>query len=154
MIFFAEEKERFADVEVDRLGPAEEKAEVQWRTLPSELEGTKFIAADGWLTFAPGEVHQSLRVELIDNDKLDSTLEFGIELVPGSEKGCELGIYLRRCRVKIIDDDVFPTNMFRDDLHRDPTCVSWRSGKSVNIDVCFTQAGVGVWLPNFVRSVL
>ena len=41
MIFFAEEKERFADVEVDRLGPAEEKAEVQW--LPCSLHWAR-----GW----------------------------------------------------------------------------------------------------------
>ena len=31
-------------------------------------------------------------------------------------KGADLGLYLYRCRVKIIDNDAFPSNKYRDEI--------------------------------------
>ena len=72
------------------------------------------MATSGVLEFAPGEVSKPLRVPIIADDAFDTTLEFVMRLK--DTEGADLGKYLHRCRVKIVDDDAFPTNKYQEQL--------------------------------------
>ena len=68
----------------------------------------KFEDTSGTLVFAPDETIKTVTVKILDNDLYEPTFEFTMTLSnPGN---CELGLYLYRCRVKIIDNDIFPSN--------------------------------------------
>jgi ABC-type multidrug transport system fused ATPase/permease subunit len=60
---------------------------------------------------------KSIMVTIIESDTWDSILEFNVVL--DNVTNSALGRYLNRCRVTVIDDDVFPSNRFREQLLND-----------------------------------
>jgi len=112
-IFFCRENEGRAQLEVVRFGDASGVCSVHYHTVESSAkEGTKYVAQSGTVQFAAGETTQPIDIELVDNDSWDATLEFGVLLT--NSRGAQLGMYLNSCRVKIIDEDCFPTNVYKD----------------------------------------
>jgi energy-coupling factor transporter ATP-binding protein EcfA2 len=115
-VYFCEEAEGMMQVDVVRLGTAHGEAYVEWRTEDSSAKaGVKYQAASGSLHFLPGETMKEVIILLLNDDAWDATLEFAVLL--SNCRGAQLGKYLSHCRVKIIDDDVFPTNRY-DELLR------------------------------------
>ena len=57
-------------------------------------------------------------VKIIDNKAFDPTIEFSMSL--SAPEDCEIGMYLDKCRVKIIDDDIFPSNKYAAELVSNP----------------------------------
>lgn len=81
----------------------------------SEFAGRKFIPTSGTLVFEPGQVEKCFPVTLCEDELFESTVEFGVKL-SNPDPGCQLGMYLWQCRIKILDNDVFPTNKYHSAL--------------------------------------
>merc|ERR1719460_3523614 len=54
----------------------------------------------------------TIPVQIVNDDLYDPTIEFALRL--SAPDKCETGLYLYRCRVKIIENDLFPTNKYKD----------------------------------------
>ena len=116
-VYFSSEAEGNAIVEVMRIGNQEMHCEVEYATSDlSALSGRHYRATSGKLIFAPGDSLQSFTVNLIQNEIWETTLEFQVALKTESLVGATLNEKLRRSRVKILDDDTFPTNRYQDAL--------------------------------------
>mmetsp|Transcript_23469 Transcript_23469/g.54742 ORF Transcript_23469/g.54742 Transcript_23469/m.54742 type:complete len:918 (-) Transcript_23469:149-2902(-) len=114
-VYYASESEAKVTVEVVRLGEDVEECSVDYFTADNTAKaGRKYVAQRGTLRFEKGEFLQKVEIDVIDDDSWDATLEFSVHLA--EPKNCHVGIYLDSCRVKIIDDDCFPTNKFRASL--------------------------------------
>eukprot|EP00931_Biecheleriopsis_adriatica_P074854 TRINITY_DN48837_c0_g1_i1.p1 TRINITY_DN48837_c0_g1~~TRINITY_DN48837_c0_g1_i1.p1 ORF type:complete len:961 (+),score=149.45 TRINITY_DN48837_c0_g1_i1:71-2953(+) len=110
-IFYCSEDDGTVEIEVIRLGPKEKACTVEYETVDASAKaGLKYRHAQGVLKFNPGEAMKKVFVELINNPRWDATLEFTMHL--SGEEGTELGRYLRHCRVRIADTDVFPAKCF------------------------------------------
>lgn len=119
-VYFCEESEKHMTFEIVRLGRHEGEAWCEWQTEDSSAKaGVKYEASGGIMTFAPGEATKEITIRLLDDDAWDATVEFGIVITRVG--GAQLGKYLYRTRVKVIDDDVFPTNAYQTKLqaHRE-----------------------------------
>lgn len=104
-------------LDVTRIGDTRGTAEVYYETEDdSAKSGRAYVAKSGKLVFKPGESMKQIEVEIIDNELWDSTVEFGCKLLQEGLKGASLGKYLFTTRIKIIDNDAFPTADF-DDLN-------------------------------------
>eukprot|EP00747_Dinoflagellata_sp_TGD_P155447 gnl/TRDRNA2_/TRDRNA2_177579_c1_seq31.p1 gnl/TRDRNA2_/TRDRNA2_177579_c1~~gnl/TRDRNA2_/TRDRNA2_177579_c1_seq31.p1 ORF type:complete len:714 (+),score=119.49 gnl/TRDRNA2_/TRDRNA2_177579_c1_seq31:50-2191(+) len=98
-----------------RLGKLDDAVSVSYHTADASAKaGSKYEAVEGELHFEPGETQKSLLVRIIDDDHFTTTVDFRVNLV--HPKQCKLGNYLHTCRVKIIDDDIFPSNRFKEQI--------------------------------------
>jgi len=113
-------------IEVMRIGAMQETCVVSYDALDKSLEGVKFEKCSGTLEFGPNETTKSFTIRLIEEKMFDSVVELSFVLEP--VKNCEVGAYLNRTRVKIIDDDVFPSPLFESEIKADPSCDSWKAG--------------------------
>merc|ERR1719262_658343 len=55
---------------------------------------------------------KTIEIKILEDDSFDTNLDFTVNL--SDSIGCQLGQTLKACRVVIIDDDVFPTNVYRE----------------------------------------
>eukprot|EP00929_Paragymnodinium_shiwhaense_P113968 TRINITY_DN82278_c0_g1_i1.p1 TRINITY_DN82278_c0_g1~~TRINITY_DN82278_c0_g1_i1.p1 ORF type:complete len:844 (+),score=118.31 TRINITY_DN82278_c0_g1_i1:75-2606(+) len=111
--YVTEGDENTMRVDVARLGDAVHMACVDYATKDSSAKaGVKYLPVSGTLLFRPGETLKTVEIPILNNDRWDSTLEFGLTL--SNAKGAQLGRYLDACRVTIIDDEAFPTSKYRD----------------------------------------
>eukprot|EP00747_Dinoflagellata_sp_TGD_P155436 gnl/TRDRNA2_/TRDRNA2_177579_c1_seq2.p1 gnl/TRDRNA2_/TRDRNA2_177579_c1~~gnl/TRDRNA2_/TRDRNA2_177579_c1_seq2.p1 ORF type:complete len:781 (+),score=124.60 gnl/TRDRNA2_/TRDRNA2_177579_c1_seq2:108-2450(+) len=115
-IFFAlEGTDTELSIDVMRLGKLDDAVSVSYHTADASAKaGSKYEAVEGELHFEPGETQKSLLVRIIDDDHFTTTVDFRVNLV--HPKQCKLGNYLHTCRVKIIDDDIFPSNRFKEQI--------------------------------------
>jgi ABC-type multidrug transport system fused ATPase/permease subunit len=110
-IFFAEEDLGMVKLDVMRLGTLKGRVAVRYKTYDgSALAGFKYEATHGDLVFEEGVSDRVITVPIMNDDRWDPTLDFVVELE--EPQACQLGNYLHKCSVKIIDDDVFPSNQF------------------------------------------
>jgi ABC-type multidrug transport system fused ATPase/permease subunit len=117
-IYYAEEDEEHIFVDIVRLGPCETESRVRYATESSGNAAVKFEAVSGTAFFAADETIFTVPVKLINDDVYDPSIEFVMTL--SDPEGCETGLYLYRCRVKIIENDVFPTNKYKAEILSDP----------------------------------
>ena len=101
-----------------RIGPCETESRVRYATASSGNAAVKFEAVNGTAFFAADETIFTVPVKLINDDVYDPSIEFVMTL--SDPEGCETGLYLYRCRVKIIENDVFPTNKYKAEILSDP----------------------------------
>mmetsp|Transcript_37276 Transcript_37276/g.112533 ORF Transcript_37276/g.112533 Transcript_37276/m.112533 type:complete len:807 (-) Transcript_37276:21-2441(-) len=115
-LFFATEGEDHQmQIDVVRLGDSTGVSKVDYKTVDASAKaGEKYEATSGTLTFEAGEHMKSITVEILDDDKWNATLEFKVDLE--NPQGAQLGKYLHTCRVKVIDDDLFPTNKYAENF--------------------------------------
>lgn len=110
-IYFCKENEGILKLDVNRLGQGTEACSAKYETHDcSAKAGVKYVHTSGILEFAPGEVSKEIHVKLLQDANWDATLEFEVRLT--EPVNANLGRYLYHCRVKVIDDDFFPTNQF------------------------------------------
>jgi len=109
---FGEEGDDFVEVQVVRSGALDGVAVVQWETADSfgGKAGLTYTAAQGTLTFDPGQCCANIRVHLLDDSQWQASAEFKIRL--SNPQGCKIDTELGESRVKIIDDDIFPSNKY------------------------------------------
>lgn len=114
---FCVEDEPAVAVDVIRLGDPDVTSEVSWTTQDASAKsGLVYHQRSGRLKFLPGQRLQTITVNLIQNDRWDPDLDFFIKLLPDEMENCKLNRNLSSTRVKIIDDDAFPTNKYRESL--------------------------------------
>jgi ABC-type multidrug transport system fused ATPase/permease subunit len=109
-IYYAEKDEGNMKIDICKLGDPYAKCSVSYKTDPSPYEGVKFKHVEGRLTFEPGQPTLSIFVPIIDTHGFDSSREFSLSL--SDPDGCTLGLYLKNCRVKIVERSMFPTAKF------------------------------------------
>eukprot|EP00930_Biecheleria_cincta_P056508 TRINITY_DN42613_c0_g1_i1.p1 TRINITY_DN42613_c0_g1~~TRINITY_DN42613_c0_g1_i1.p1 ORF type:complete len:897 (-),score=118.37 TRINITY_DN42613_c0_g1_i1:38-2728(-) len=113
-MYFCEEEEDTMVADVIRIGDLSRPTEVHYRTKDGTAKsGVRYHASEGCLIFAPGEFSKPVKIELIQDDSWNTTLEFGIELLEDGLVGATRGRYLFQTRVKVIDNTVFPTDKFK-----------------------------------------
>lgn len=115
-MFFCTEDQRHATVDVMRIGNVNSEATVAFQTSDgSAIANKKYISTKGTLEFKSGEVLKSINIPIIDDHQWDSTLEFQVQLLELSSN-CVLGRELWKTRVLILDDDIFPSNVYKREI--------------------------------------
>jgi len=119
-IFYAEEGQSQVTVDVFRLGSLEGSCFVKYRTIPGTAKpGHKYIEKEGYVKFDPLVSSQSFTVDIIPDDLWNQVLEFRIELSLEHDSNCEVELDMSRCRIKVIDADIFPSNKFSKEVAED-----------------------------------
>lgn len=119
-IYYCDEDEGQMIIDVMRIGDLSTRSTVSYETREaSAKDGVDFIGVSGTLVFEPGVEEVSFPIELIDDDDWDTTLEFWVELLPQGLDNGVLGHYLKRARIRIIDNDFFPSNVYRKQIEED-----------------------------------
>lgn len=112
-IYYCIESETSMDVDVVRLGNCMSSGSVKFATRDGSAKaGQKYVHTTGTVEFAPNETSKQIRIPLLQDEAWEATHEF--QLVLSEPQGMILPKYLRECRVKVIDDDTFPTNKYMD----------------------------------------
>jgi len=115
--YYCSEEESMMVINVMRIGDLSRVSEVQCQTRDGSAKaGAKFVHTSENLIFQTGENLKQFQIPLVNDDKWDSTLEFSVELQQDGLVNGILGRYLWRASVSIIDNDVFPTNRYKDEL--------------------------------------
>lgn len=100
---------------VIRIGNLQGTSEVYYETQDdSALSGRSYVATSGKLVFKPGEAALHIDVSIIESVLWDTTTEFKCRLKHEGIKGAVLGQYLHHARVRIINDNFFPTDQFQE----------------------------------------
>jgi len=95
-----------------RLGNMQGKLKVRYHTEDASAKaGSRYEASSKQVVFKDGEHTKQIKVGIVENDQWSTTLEF--KMVLTDPENCELGLYLHICRVKIIDNDLFPSSKYR-----------------------------------------
>eukprot|EP00747_Dinoflagellata_sp_TGD_P179728 gnl/TRDRNA2_/TRDRNA2_31018_c0_seq1.p1 gnl/TRDRNA2_/TRDRNA2_31018_c0~~gnl/TRDRNA2_/TRDRNA2_31018_c0_seq1.p1 ORF type:complete len:979 (+),score=129.12 gnl/TRDRNA2_/TRDRNA2_31018_c0_seq1:84-3020(+) len=116
-ICYAVETQPLVELQVQRLGNLKGTSEVYYTTRDrSATAGTIYVATAGKLVFAPDEAEKKISIELLPDDHWHTTLEFAVELLPEGLQGAVRGHYLWCTRVKVLDDDSFPTNRYAKEI--------------------------------------
>lgn len=117
-IYFVEEGEGAMEIDIMRLGSFQGNCSCEWYTEDSSaVAGEHYVAASGVIEFATGEMLKTIKVDLIDDDYWNTSTEFLVNL--RNPSNCDLGVYLKLCRVKVIDNDYFPSNKFEKQIKED-----------------------------------
>lgn len=104
-----------AVLDIMRLGDASQPCSCKFATSNlSAVAGLKFEATHGTVHFEEGQSMTQIGIPIIDDDCWDTTLEFRVSL--SEAKGAILGKYLWKTRVKIVDNDCFPTNKYAEQI--------------------------------------
>lgn len=113
-IYYAAEGSDDNKVSLDiiRFGKMEFPVSVDFTTQDmSAKAGVKYEAWSGTVHMAPGESSTTLEIKVIDDEFWSTVLEFAVVL--SNPVNCGIANSLREARVKIIDDDAFPSNRFK-----------------------------------------
>jgi len=114
-LYFVEEKEDVCSIEVMRLGNLQGEVSVRFATEDvSAIAGERYQATSGKVTFLDGEARRVVQIAIVQKADWCPTLEFKVRL--SDPENCYLGLYLQACNVKVIDDDIFPSDRFREDI--------------------------------------
>jgi len=115
--YFADKREGSLRVDIIRLGGLSQTCSVNFSTEDGSAKaGVTYKATSGRVVFQAGERLKSFNVPLIVNHIWAATLEFHVAL--SGPEDCSLGQYLGSCRVKVIDDNMFPSNKYCKQLKR------------------------------------
>ena len=68
------------------------------------------------IIFESDQASQKTLVPLVQDELWHTTLEFGVDLLQDGLKNGVHGRYLWHARVKVLDDECFPTNRFADPI--------------------------------------
>eukprot|EP00931_Biecheleriopsis_adriatica_P060469 TRINITY_DN36324_c0_g1_i2.p1 TRINITY_DN36324_c0_g1~~TRINITY_DN36324_c0_g1_i2.p1 ORF type:complete len:903 (-),score=130.73 TRINITY_DN36324_c0_g1_i2:61-2769(-) len=119
-IHFCHEDDGAIAVNVIRIGTqksCQRRSAVKYVTHDvSAVAGKKYEETMGTLYFEAGERRKAIDIRIIADDQWDCTLEFGVDLVKDDLQAARLSRYSHSTRVKILDNDVFPTNKFAKEL--------------------------------------
>jgi len=111
LYYAMEGEDTCVNIDVIRFGNLDKTVAVSYYTQDgSALAGVKYRAASGIAVLRPGETYTTIAVEVIDDDVWNTALEFKVFLA--NPVSCILGDGGSMCRVKVMDDDSFPSNRF------------------------------------------
>lgn len=99
-------------IDVIRLGSMSGEAQVEFQTQDGSAKaGVAYAEASGVIVFAHGISSMPIKIDILPGTAWTATLEFKLKLsVPGN---CELGVYLKIARIKLMDSQLFPSDRYR-----------------------------------------
>lgn len=110
-MYYTQEFEATLEIEVIRLGSMRGTASAKYSTEDvSAKTGQHFKACSGQVTFLPGEERKIIELEIIEDGLWTPSLEFKVYLY--EPKNCKLSNTVATSRVKILNEDVFPSNKY------------------------------------------
>lgn len=114
---YCKEEDPTVEVCIVRIGDLSKRSCAKYETRDlSAKAGIKYTAMSGKLVFQPGERMQFIYIPTTNDESWDATLEFEVLLLDEGLENAQLGRYLFTTRVKILDDDAFPTNRFKEQI--------------------------------------
>jgi len=126
-VYFVEESEEVMTIDVIRLGSLKGRSRARYHTVNGSAKaGAKYEYTEGDILFEDGDYMVTIEVEITQDQAWSPTLEFKVALE--DPEGCILVPDGSICRVKIIDDDKFPSNRYREELEE----VSEESIENIN----------------------
>jgi len=106
-------------VQLVRLGLINSVSVVHFMTRDATAKaGREYLATQGTVTFNPGDSMRWLSVPVISVSGWNPTNDFQIELLEEGKHNAILGRYLRKTRVKVVNNDCFPTQTHREHIGR------------------------------------
>jgi len=104
-------------IQVLRIGSLRGSCSVRYRTKDhSAIAGVKYEYKNERVDFGPGENSRRFEIKIVNDDSFDSTLEFEIFLE--EPENCVINNEMSHTRVKILDDDLFPSNRFKEAIQK------------------------------------
>mmetsp|Transcript_20945 Transcript_20945/g.48821 ORF Transcript_20945/g.48821 Transcript_20945/m.48821 type:complete len:844 (-) Transcript_20945:340-2871(-) len=117
-IFVAAEGEPFS-IQVMRLGSLAGRVSCCFKTVASSGKaGKRYVHSEGEIIFEDGEFQHSIDLDILNSPTWSATLEFKVMLE--NPLSCQLGRYLKTCRIKVMDSDTFPTSAYAEELTQGP----------------------------------
>lgn len=114
-MFYVEEEEGSLSVGVMRLGSMKGEVRVDYQSFDGTAKaGVRYEPALGTLRFKDNEDLKSIKIKIIEDENWATTVEFKVHL--SNAVNCELGKYLHHCRVKVIDNDCFPSSKYAEKI--------------------------------------
>jgi len=113
--YFCLEGEPTVKITAIRVGSIEERSSVKYRTTEkSAIKDVNYHHAEGTIVWERGDVSKTVEVGLIDDNHWAGVVEFRVVL-EDAENGI-ISSSAGQARVQRIDDDVFPSNKYRDQI--------------------------------------
>mmetsp|Transcript_87441 Transcript_87441/g.248359 ORF Transcript_87441/g.248359 Transcript_87441/m.248359 type:complete len:897 (+) Transcript_87441:224-2914(+) len=106
------------EVGLVRLGPDKGRVSLQYQTVKmSATPGKHYRSVPPTeVVFEDGEYYKRIHLDILYAPTFDGTLEFALQIIPGSVTGAVMGKYLRTATVKIVDSSTFPTEKYANEL--------------------------------------
>jgi len=142
-MYYAEESEGMMHVDIIRLGSMQGRIACMLATEDNTATGGLHYE-NMWeeIVFEDGEHTKTVSIRIDEDDQWDPTVEFKILLT--QPKNCVLGLYLYECRVKILNNDPFPTNKYAAEIEKGQEGVGSIDDWGLFIEYCkinFATAG-------------
>jgi len=117
-IYYVDENDHKIRLDIMRMGSLRGSVLVSYHTMDdSAIAGERYFERSGHLHFEAGVCCMSIDIPIVENDRWSTTLEFKVCLDQPTH--CKLGNYLHTARVKVIDDNVFPSDVFRGQVQQE-----------------------------------
>lgn len=114
-IYYVDKDDSVLHAEVLRLGEMKGKVSVEYFTEETCAKSANFFEPQqGTLTFEDGEVQKVIAIPITGTEEWSGTLEFILQVK--NPQNCELGKYLDRSRVKVIEYNCFPSNTYAEQI--------------------------------------
>lgn len=114
-VFYVNEQDATAVVRVIRIGSLQGSCSVSWKTEEfSAKDGRKYHGGSDVCKFGPGESVRSFEIGIINDENFDTALEFDVVLY--DPQNCILDPKFHSSSVMILDDDLFPSNDFCEEI--------------------------------------
>lgn len=114
-IYYCDEAEGEMKIDVFKLGPTKAACSAKFETHDSTAKaGQRYVHTHDTVRFKPGECTKTIRIPILSDDDFNTTLEFEVWL--SEAQGCTLSPDIHKCRVKVMDDDSFPSDRYQKEL--------------------------------------
>lgn len=114
-MYVVEEDEGCLIADLMRIGKLKGPVRVKYKTEDcSAKHGHQYVAAEGEVLIEEGQGTAQVKIVILDNPEWNPTLEFKLHLF--APEGCNLGLYLKTARVKVIDTNRFPSDEFSEQI--------------------------------------
>jgi len=117
-MYYADESDPVVKIDIIRMGTIKGVCAARFCTEDGTAKSSQqYGSVSGRMVFADGEYVKTIEVPILDDGEWKSTVEFTVNLTQA--ENCNLGLYLHNCRVKIMNVDAFPSNMFKEDSEKE-----------------------------------
>lgn len=137
-MFYADESETHMKVDVMRLGSMKDRVAVTYETYKGSAKADiNYSYTKGQLIFEEGEHTKSIDIPILHDSSWSPVLDFKVHLF--TPVNCHLGLYLHHCRVKIINSDPFPSELYAEEIAKGSASIRNIDSWSLFFEYCRTS---------------